>query len=234
MKVCPTCQTKYTDALEYCMQDGTVLTELPDPNATLRLESRPTQSTIPTTGRGFTFGALAIGGAALGVVLVVVFASAGYLIWSKSGPSSNSSSNPSVATQTNRESVKAEPTKADVAKKIEQINDEIGFALNQADLATLDRLLAEDYTYQNDLGLRLTKQQILNHFRTGNLSYDYVTSTKPTVEVNDNLSRAVLTARGHNKGQFLRRAFNDNVAYQNTYEKRSSGWQLVSGMAWYR
>lgn len=44
MKICATCQRKYADSLQYCLEDGTVLSPLNDPQATLRFEAQPTQS----------------------------------------------------------------------------------------------------------------------------------------------------------------------------------------------
>src|SRR6266702_492441 len=64
MKVCPICQQKYADSLQYCLSDGTVLSVFNNPQATLRLETRQTQP--PTqVRRGLTFGVLALVGVGL-------------------------------------------------------------------------------------------------------------------------------------------------------------------------
>src|SRR5262245_24505237 len=106
MKICPTCETKYSDSLEYCMQDGTVLSVLPDPNATLRLENRPSRPTHPTntdTQRRFTFGAIAVAGLFLLILLVVIVVSIGYLSWSSRDTNqSNRAADPSLSTANNR------------------------------------------------------------------------------------------------------------------------------------
>jgi hypothetical protein len=217
------------------MQDGTVLSALPDPNATLRLDSRPTRSETPRTKSPLTFLIVAIASVLLLAVLVVVAAVVVYVMSpNRTGTAAQPSTNPSVSVADNRGRTDAEPTKDDILKKIGQINDEIGSALVHSDLETLDRLLADDYRYENDLGLRLTKQQILNLFRTGNLHYDFVTSTNSKVDVDNTLIRCLLTAQAQSKGKLQGRPFNDRYTYTNTYEKRSSGWQLVSGRAWYR
>lgn len=217
------------------MQDGTVLSALPDPGATLRLDRRPTQSETPQTKAPLTLIIVAIAGVLLLAGLVIVVA---IVIYVKSpnqtGTAANPSTNPSVSSADNRGRSNAQPTKEEMAKQIEQLNDEIGSALVQTDLDTLDRLLADDYLYENDLGTRLTKQQILTLFRTGSLRYDYVTSTNSRVVVDNSLTKGVLTSQAQSKGRLQGRSFNDKYTYTNTYEKRSSGWQLVSGRAWYR
>src|SRR6185436_16095556 len=196
MKICSTCQQKYSDSLEYCLQDGTVLSALPDPNATLRLASRPTQSETSKTKSPLVIIIAAGAGVLLLAVLVVVVAVVFY-VKSATQPitAANPSTNPSVNTGNDREWTSAQPTKDELSKQIEQLNDEIGSALVQIDLDTLDRLLADDYVYENDLGTRLTKQQVLTMFRTGSLRYDYVTSTNSRVVVDNTLTKGVLTSQ---------------------------------------
>jgi hypothetical protein len=217
------------------MQDGTVLSALPDPNATLRLGSRPTQSETSRTKVPLAI-IIAIGaGALLLAGLVVVIA---VVVYMKSANQPVTAANPSTSPSVNRSDdrgwTNAQPTKDELSKQIEQINDEIASALVQVDLNTLDRLLADDYVYENDLGTRLTKQQILTMFRTGSLRYDYVTSTASRVVMDNTLSKGVLTSQAQSKGRLQGRSFNDKYTYTNTYEKRGSDWQLVSGRAWYR
>jgi Domain of unknown function (DUF4440) len=235
MKICSTCQQKYSDSLEYCLQDGTVLSALPDPNATLRLGSRPTQSETSQTKSPLAIIIAAVAGVFLLAVLVVVVA---IVVYMKSAnqpvTTANPSTSPAVNTGNDRNWTNGQPTKEEMSKQIEQINDEIGSALVQIDLDTLDRLLADDYVYENDLGTRLTKQQILTMFRTGSLRYDYVTSTNSRVVVDNTLTKGVLTSQAQSKGRLQGQPFNDKYTYTNTYEKRGSGWQLVSGRAWYR
>jgi hypothetical protein len=235
MKICSTCQQKYSDSLEYCMQDGTVLSALPDPNATLRLGSRPTQS---ETSQAKVPIAIIIAAAAGVLFLAVLIVLVAVVVYVKSSNQSVTAANPSTSPAVNRsddrEWTNAEPTKDELSKQIEQINDEIASALVQVDLNTLDRLLADDYVYENDLGTRLSKQQILTLFRTGSLRYDYVTSTASRVVVDNTLSKGVLTSQAQSKGRLQGQPFNDKYTYTNTYEKRGSGWQLVSGRAWYR
>ena len=217
------------------MQDGTVLSELPDPNATVRLDNRPTNSETAAQKKSpLTFIVIAISCVLLLAVIVVVAAVVVYVTSpNRTGTATNPSTTPSVGLNRNQ-STDTQPTKDEVSRTIEQMNAEIGTALVHSDLETLDRELAEDYHYENDLGLRLTKQQLLSLIRTGNLHYDYATSTNSKVDVDSNLTRVLFTAQAQLKGQLQGRPFNDRCTYTNTYEKRSNGWQLVLERAWYR
>jgi hypothetical protein len=171
----------------------------------------------------------------LGAVLVVVAAVVIYLMSpNRTGATANTSANPVVRPADNSRRPDGELTKDEISKKIEQVNDEIASALVHTDLETLDRLLADDYLYENDLGQRYTKQQILGLFRNGNLHYEYLVSTNSKMDVDDTLMKVLFTARAHGKGQLNRLPFNNTYTYTNKYEKRGSGWQLVSGRAWYR
>lgn len=70
--------------------------------------------------------------------------------------------------------------------------------------------------------------------RTGNLSYEYLTTTDPKVVVNPDLTKADLTAQAEAKGQMRRQSFTDSYFYRNSYEIRDGRWQAVSGTVWHR
>ena len=94
MKICNTCQQKYSDSLEYCMQDGTVLSALPDPNATLRLGTRPTQSETPQTKVPLAIIIAGVAGVLLLAVLIVVVA---VVVYVKSSNQPVTAANPSTS-----------------------------------------------------------------------------------------------------------------------------------------
>ena len=52
MKICNTCQQKYSDSPEYCLQDGTVLSALPNHNETLRFGAEPKTMNEQTISAG--------------------------------------------------------------------------------------------------------------------------------------------------------------------------------------
>jgi hypothetical protein len=232
MKICPTCQQKYADSLQFCLSDGTVLSVFNDPQATLRLDARQTQP--PTqVKRGLTFGLLALAGVGLVGLIFVAGVLVLYRTWSNQGSRASNRPGNSSATSTNQPNSIPLLTKDEVAQKLEQVNAEVGSSLVHGDLEALDRLLAEDYRYVSDAGLSLTKQEILTLFRTGNVHYDYLTTSDPKVDVDSDLNKGVVSGRARSKGHFRRQPFTDDYFYKNTYEKRNGAWQLVSGLAWH-
>jgi Domain of unknown function (DUF4440) len=234
MKICDTCQRQYADSLQYCLEDGTVLTLMKDPQATLRLEARPTQPGSRIEPR-VAWGAFAFAG--LGLFGLVGAVTVGIILFKWSGSNSNGMNgpgDPSVRTANNGQpSSNPGATKADAERELDQINDDVGFALVHSDVAKLDHLLADDYRFVGIAGASFTKQDILTLSSTGNLSYVYLTTSDPKIEVSDDLTKGTITGHARSKGQLRRVPFNVVYFYRNTYEKRQGRWQLVHGESWY-
>src|SRR5439155_16679551 len=100
MKVCPICQQKYADSLQFCLSDGTVLSVFNDPQATLRLEARQTQPPTQAT-RGLTFGVLVLAGVGFIGLVFVVGVLILYRTWTNQGAGAANRPNNSSATNTN-------------------------------------------------------------------------------------------------------------------------------------
>ena len=237
MKICANCQRKYSDSLEYCLADGTVLSPMDDPQATLRIEARPTHpGAAAKRGVPAWLVALAvilllgIAGAAGSVVLFLGRSEKSAAV--DRNRSNNTSDNTSVSTA---DSANNDPRSAmeKEIKKLEQINSELSVSMVQSDVAAIDRLLADDYSYSNDLGWSFNKQQTLTAYRTGQVRYDSVTAPDPKVEMNKDLATAVVSGRAYTRGRLVRMRFNNSYLYQNNYEKRQDRWQLVRVWAKY-
>jgi hypothetical protein len=233
MKICPNCERKYSDSLEYCLADGTVLSQMDDPQATLRIESRPTQSGAQAK-RGFPLWLFALA-AILGVGVIAVAGSV-VLFLGRDKPavdparSNNTSINAGTADEDPRSTMEKE------IKKLEQINSDLCVSMVQSDVAAIDRLLSDDYTYSNDLGpkWRLNKEQTLTAYRMGRIRYESVTAPDPKVEMNNDLNKAVVSGRAYTVGRLGTTRFNNSYLYQNNYERRQDRWQLVKTQGWYR
>lgn len=235
MKVCSICKRQYADSLKFCLEDGTVLTQAPqpdatlvDPQATLRLTPRETHSG-GTLKRRSGMVWVALGGVGL-IALIAVAAVALIYQFGSAGTPSNNAAGPvptpaATPTQTSTASVSGE---------VESANAEVVTALLNEDPDALGRLLADDYRYVSDVGLTLNKLEVLMLIRTGNLGYEYIRTADTKVEVNKEMNRADLTGRAESKGQLRRQPFSDVAFYRNTFEKRDGRWQLVSETVWHR
>jgi hypothetical protein len=232
MKICTICKRQYADSLTFCLDDGTVLTAaadanptLVDPAATLRFEARETHAP-PAVKRSGPLIWIAVAAAAIILVISVVGVAGLWLIGSSNNSQTNSSSGPA-----------AKPTPISTlsaSEEVVQANNAVGAALVSGDTDALSRLLADDYRYVSDDGVTLNKAEVLMLMRTGNLSYEYLNTTDPTVDVDSGSAKADLSARATAKGQLRREPFTDSYFYRNTYEKRGGRWQLVSGTVWHR
>jgi uncharacterized protein DUF4440 len=241
MKVCSICKREYADSLKFCLDDGTVLSPSPeppatlvDPQATLKLSARETGAEtapvpLPAPARPMKILWLVLGVIVLAALAVVVVAV--LLLYQFRPTDTQKPVDVNIATPT---ATPASSSKREVEQLIERVNTEVGSAMVQGDPDALARLLSDDYRYVSDVGLTLNKLEVLALIRTGNLSYEYLNTTDPKIEVNSELNKAVLTAQAQSKGQMRRQAFTDSYFYRNTYETRDGRWQLVSGTAWHR
>jgi hypothetical protein len=233
MKICPNCERKYSDSLEYCLADGTVLSPMDDPQATLRIESRPTHQGAQAK-RGFPLWLFALAGI-LGLGVIGVGGSVVLFLGpDKPAVYSDASNNTSTKADTADEDPRSAMEKE--IEKLVQIQSDLCVSMVKSDVAAIDRLLSDDYSYSNDLGAnwRLNKEQTLTAYRMGRIRYESVTAPDPKVEMNKDLDRAVVSGRAYTRGWLVRQAFNNSYLYQNDYEKRQDRWQLVKAQGWYR
>ena len=235
MKACSICQRQYADSLKFCLDDGTVLTHAPeldatlvDPQATLRLNARETDARPVALNHTKPLPWIAVAVVSIVVVIAIVGVAALFLI--NSATKSSNESNSANSSPPSQSSPQISTLSA--SEEVVRTNDAVAAALLQGDTDALSRLLADEYRYVSDLGLTLNKLEILTLMRTGNLSYDVLTTTDPKVEVRS--EKADLTAQASAKGQLRRQPFTDSYFYRNSYEKRDGRWQLVSGTAWHR
>jgi ketosteroid isomerase-like protein len=68
-------------------------------------------------------------------------------------------------------------------KKILALHEAGDRALMSADLSVLARIFADDYVQYNEAGQALTKQDVLNNFRTGAIRYPSIVSTGRKIRI---------------------------------------------------
>jgi len=123
----------------------------------------------------------------------------------------------------------APPTKeasVEVKQELKRINKEYDEALVRGDVATLERLFAEEFVYTSTSGEVLNKQQQLELFRSGALKI--ASGASDGVEVRLYGDIAVMLARFVAKGEFRGQAFDSTERYTAVWLNRKGRWQLIA------
>jgi ketosteroid isomerase-like protein len=99
-------------------------------------------------------------------------------------------------------------------------------ALMAADVATLSRILADDYIQYDPAGQLFTKQQILENFRSGTVRYSSIVSTGRTIR----LFGAMAVVHGSEDDIVETRGQREQVRYLylDVLMKRNGEWKLVA------
>jgi ketosteroid isomerase-like protein len=118
---------------------------------------------------------------------------------------------------------------ADAVKEVEQIERQLIAAISAVDLATYDRLVADDYVAVQASGIELTKADVMTSYRSGARRYkDLVISE---VKVHLYGDAAVLSARSSGLRLEGGREVPNNVRYVRVYSRRQGKWRAVAQMA---
>jgi len=114
-----------------------------------------------------------------------------------------------------------------VEQEVIKVEDERMQAFEKADVATLDRIFDDEFTFTNVNGEVHTKAELIADVRSGNLKYTSLSHSEIRVRVYENM--AILTGRsssvyitdGKEGGRIPRR-------YMNIYFKKNGQWRLVA------
>jgi len=114
-----------------------------------------------------------------------------------------------------------------VEQEVIKVEDERMQAFEKADVATLDRIFDDEFTFTNVNGEVHTKAELIADVRSGNLKYTSLSHSEIRVRVYENT--AILTGRsssvyitdGKEGGRIPRR-------YMNIYFKKNGQWRLVA------
>jgi ketosteroid isomerase-like protein len=120
-------------------------------------------------------------------------------------------------------------TVADAAKEIEQIERQLVAAISAVDLATYDRLVADDYVVVQASGVEMTKADVMASYRTGARRYKGLVISEVKVHLYGDT--AVLSARSSGFRIDGGNEVTNNVRYIRVYARRQGKWQAVSQMA---
>ena len=112
-------------------------------------------------------------------------------------------------------------------KEVRQMLGKYRTALLQRDIATLEKIWADDYVFVNASGDVLTKAQRLANAKSGATTLDSIREEENiTVRVYEN--SAVATSRVTIKGQYSGQPTSGQYRSTHVWVKGSEGWQLGS------
>ena len=117
----------------------------------------------------------------------------------------------------------------DEAQVVEQIEQRLIAAISAVDLATYDRLVADDYVAVQASGAELTKAEVMTSYRSGARRYkDLRISEVKTRLYGDT---AIVAARSSGFRIEGDREVPNNVRYVRVYVRRQGQWRAVAQMA---
>ena len=100
-------------------------------------------------------------------------------------------------------------------------------ALIAADLSALSRIFADDYIQYDETGRPSTKQEILNHLKSGSIRYISMVSTGRKIRL---LGRDVAIVHGSEEDEVEQagKRFPVRYIYMDAVMKRNGEWQIVA------
>jgi ketosteroid isomerase-like protein len=102
-------------------------------------------------------------------------------------------------------------------------------AVKENDVATMDRILADDFVLITGRGKVFTKSALLEEARNGSMVYEHQEDSRQTTRVWSNTAviTALLWAKGTNAGK----SFNYQLWFSDVYVRTPKGWRYVFGQS---
>ena len=110
--------------------------------------------------------------------------------------------------------------------EVRRIESDWGDAFERKDMATLDRLMADDYILTDPLGIVRTKAESLAAIETSALLFESTESDNVNVRINGDT--AVVTGRSTFKGRYKGWPMAGKYQYTDVLVKRRGSWTAVS------
>jgi ketosteroid isomerase-like protein len=112
---------------------------------------------------------------------------------------------------------------------VAQLDTEYQAAVKKNDVATMDRLLADDFILVTGSGKVYTKSDLLDEARSGFVNYEHQEDTEQTVRVWG--ETAIVTAKLWEKGTDHGKPLDKTVWFSDTYIRTPTGWRYVFGQS---
>ena len=120
-------------------------------------------------------------------------------------------------------------SKADDEKAVASLDTEYQAAVKNNNVATMDRILADDFMLVTGLGKTYTKADLLNEARSKRTIYEHQEDSAQKVSVWGDT--AVVTALLWEKGTEDGKPFDYKLWFSDTYVRTPAGWRYVFGQA---
>lgn len=120
-------------------------------------------------------------------------------------------------------------TKTADERMIAALDTEYQEAVKNNDVATMDRILADDFVLVTGNGRVYSKADLLKEAREKTIRYERQEDVNQTVRIwgDTAVITALLWAKGTNRGE----AFDYRVWFSDTYVFTATGWRYVFGQA---
>lgn len=120
-----------------------------------------------------------------------------------------------------------QPAKKTSEQEIRQMIEKYRTAILQRDIATLEKIWADDYVFVNAAGDVLTKADRLANVKSGATTLDSI-NQEESIAVRVYENSAVATSRVTLKGQYSGEPISGQYRSTHVWVKGPGGWQLVS------
>ena len=117
-------------------------------------------------------------------------------------------------------------TRVSAEDEVKQIEIEWGYAFERRDIATLDRLMADDYILTDPLGNVRNKRESLAAITMKDVHFESTKSDNVNVRINGDT--AVVTGRSTFKGRYKGWSMAGRYQYTDVLVRRKGCWQAVS------
>ena len=118
---------------------------------------------------------------------------------------------------------------ADDRNLVAALDSQYQTAVKKNDAATMDRILADDFTLVTGSGKTYTKADLLEEARSGRIVYEHQEDSAQTVRIWGDT--AVVTAKLWEKGTEDGKPFDYTVWFSDTYVRTATGWRYVFGQS---
>ena len=120
-----------------------------------------------------------------------------------------------------------QPANSTSEQEVRQMIEKYRTAILQRDIATLEKIWADDYVFVNAAGDVLTKTERLANIKSGATTLDSI-NQKENITVRVYQNSAVATSRVTLKGQYSGQPVRGEYRSTLVWVKGPAGWQLVS------